>query len=145
MKSVSIVLLCGAVVFFTHMGVAQIPHTISYQGYYTCNGQPVTGTYTMNFKLYTQSSGGSSTWTSGNLSVQISKGVYSAALDVSAVAFDRQYWLETTINNVTSSTRTQLTGVPYSLAPWNPKDTNVYFSGGNVGIGTATPQHRLTI
>ena len=74
-----------------------------------------------------------------------SLGVYSVVLDVSAVTFDRQYWLETTINNVTSSTRTQLTGVPYSLAPWNPKDSNVYFSGGNVGIGTATPQHRLTI
>src|SRR5258708_4070532 len=106
---------------------AQIPHTVSYQGYYTSNGQPVTGNYPMTFKFYTQSSGGSPVWTEPFGSVPIAKGVYSVVLSVDSVAFDRQYWLETVINGVTSVNRTQLTGVPYALAPWTPRDSNVYF------------------
>jgi len=126
--------------------VAQVPHTMSYQGYYTSNnGQPVTGAYPMTFKLYTQSSGGSPIWTQTFQSVQITKGVYSVVLSVDGIEFNRQYWLETVINGVTSANRTQLTGVPYSLGPWMPTDTNVVFNGGNVGIGTIPQYFKLEV
>ncbi|MBI1805868.1 MAG: hypothetical protein HYR76_02305 [Ignavibacteria bacterium] len=143
MKSIAIFAL---VMLMFGIGAAQIPHTISYQGYYTNGGgQPITGTYPMTFKLYTQANGGSPTWSQTFASVPITKGVYSVVLDVSTVVFDRQYWLETVINGVTSTNRTQLTGVPYSLAPWAPKDTNVYLAEGNAGIGTTTPATKLDI
>jgi hypothetical protein len=143
MKSI---LILALVLLTFGIGAAQIPHTLSYQGYYTNNGgQPITGTYPMAFKLYTQPNGGSPTWTQTFANVPVTKGVYSVVLDVSAVTFDRQYWLETVINGVTSSSRTQLTGVPYSLAPWTPSDSNVYFTGGNAGIGTNTPTARLDV
>ena len=47
------------------IAAAQIPHTISYQGYYTSNGQPVTGNYTMIFRLDTLQTGGGSIWSQG--------------------------------------------------------------------------------
>jgi hypothetical protein len=99
---------------------AQVPRTLTYQGVLTDTaGTPVpNGTYSLTFRLYQTSTGGSPLWQeTKNLSVE--RGVFSTTLgEITPLSlpFDRQYWLSIQIaNNPELSPRIALTSSAYSL------------------------------
>ena len=100
---------------------AQVPSTISYQGFLkNSDGTTVSDdTYSITFKLYDEKTDGTEVWTETQ-SVSVSSGIFSAILGKSssleAVAFDDQYWLGITVGSGSEMTpRTKLTAVPYSI------------------------------
>jgi len=115
-------LLVATVLVALHYSYGQIPKTISYQDFLENNGQPVNGTLPMTFRLFTQESGGAPVWTQSFPGITVANGIYTVVLDVPALTFDSQYWLETEISGSVGSTRTKLTSVPYSLGPWTTVD-----------------------
>lgn len=141
------------------MAEAQTPRTLSYQGVLTdSTGNAVPdGSYNVTFRLYQTSTGGSSLWQETR-AVQTAMGVLSSSLgDVTPLAlpFDRQYWLGIQIGASPELTpRMALTASAYSLrseradtagfslsgsGPWSLDGTTVSYAGGNVGVGTASP------
>src|SRR5437868_10774688 len=75
---------------------AQLPQTISYQGYLsTVGGLPVhDSSYTLTFKLYTVVSSGSAIWTEAHSNVSTAKGTFNVILgsitSLSGVDFNQQ-------------------------------------------------------
>ncbi|HTK82778.1 MAG TPA: tail fiber domain-containing protein [Bacteroidota bacterium] len=127
----------------TTMGV---PQFLSHQGYIADSvGNGVTGSLPMTFRMFDDSLGGSLAFTQTFPGVSLAKGIFTVNLDVSGVTFNNQYWLETEVNGQTLAPRTRLTSAPYSLAPWTTSGTDVYYDGGNVGIGTSTPTAKLEV
>ncbi len=89
---------------FNCLLIAQIPHTISYQGMLTdASGNPKPdGNYQFTFYLYESPSGGSSIWSEVK-TIAVSKGLFSTSLGDatpfgSAVQFDKPYWLGIKVN-----------------------------------------------
>jgi hypothetical protein len=100
---------------------AEIPHLINYQGKVTdASGTPVAdGAYTMRFRIYDASSGGTLQWDSGDRSITVSGGVFSVLLGESpqpalTLAFDEDLWLAVRFNGVDQSPRVRLTAVAYA-------------------------------
>jgi hypothetical protein len=124
---------------------AQIPQSITYQGVLVTGGQPVDGTVAMTVRLFPQSTGGIAAWSGTYPAVTVNKGVFSVLLDVSGLAFDKPYYVETEINGSVSPVRAPLASAPYSLGPWQSNDNNVNFVAGNVGIGVSNPTFKLDV
>lgn len=107
---------------FNFLLIAQIPHTISYQGILTdASGTPKPdGNYQFTFYLYESSSGGSSIWSEVK-TLAVSKGLFSTSLGDatpfgSGVQFDKQYWLGIKVNTEPELTpRVALNSSGYSL------------------------------
>ena len=80
------------------MSLAEIPKMINYQGMLTDNsGTPLSGAYNLTFKIYTDTTGGSSIWTETQNGVQVQNGLFNVILGKQTalnLAFDQQYWLE---------------------------------------------------
>ena len=130
---------------------AQLPKTINYQGVLTDNGGTVVpdGSYSLTFRLYTVPTGGSSIWNCTE-PVTVTKGIFNVVLGetcVLAPSFDNQYYLGISVEAETELVpRTALTASAYSLNSLAVTGTdNVFPATGNVGIGTTSPNDRLTI
>jgi len=152
MKPVRFVLLAMILLNVWTSLLAQVPHTISHQGYLAdSTGVGVTATLPMTFRLFSDSTGGASAWSQNFPSVEVKHGVFNALLDVSSVTFTTPYWLELEIDGSIVAPRTRLSGVPYALGPWTESvDTLVtnprlVSYSGRVGIGTSTPLLSLGI
>jgi len=107
--------------FFAHTVVADIPKEISYQGLITdSGGTPVAdGTYTMEFKIFDASTGGTQKWESGPVSVDVSGGVFTVLLGGAGqpallLSFEEDYWLELTFDAVVQSPRQRMASVGYA-------------------------------
>lgn len=104
------------------------PSTISYQGVLTdAAGVPVPdGSYTIALALHTTATAGVATYAEthavttvgGVFAVEIGAGTPTTGT-WATVAFDRSYWLSTTVGGVTLTPRTRLLAAPYarSLTP----------------------------
>jgi hypothetical protein len=144
---------------------AQTPRTLSYQGILTdSTGSAVPdGSYSVTFRLYETSTGGSSLWQETR-TAQTAMGVLSSILGEVApltLAFDRQYWLGVQIGASPELTpRMALTASAYSIrsaradtadvslsgaGPWSVRGDTVTYAAGNVGVGTDTPQAVLHV
>ncbi len=99
---------------------AAVPKLLTYQGILKDNsGNYLTGTYSMIFKIYTVSSGGSAAWTETQSSVSVSSGKFSVQLgSVTALNldFNSDYWLGITVGADAEMTpRVQLTSAGYTI------------------------------
>jgi hypothetical protein len=76
---------------------AAIPHLINYQGKLTnAQGQPITGTVAVTFRIYEVESGGSPLWSETYPSLTVDKGIFNVMLGgvtVLNLAFDKLYYL----------------------------------------------------
>jgi hypothetical protein len=96
-----------------------MPRTLNYQGTLATGSTPVPdGNYSVTFRLYTVSSGGSAVWTETQ-SVTTRNGVFSAILGKTAAlpaAFNTSYWLSLQVGaDAEMSPRLEMTGVSYSM------------------------------
>ncbi len=90
--------------------------TIRYQG--TLDGAddlPVTGSLSMQFRLYNSRTGGTELWASGPLQVEVDAGLFSVSLPVTRGVFDgRRVWLATYVDDEVLSPRQEVAAVPYA-------------------------------
>ena len=101
---------------------AQVPRTLSYQGVLSdTSGVPKPdGSYTLTFRLYETSSGGSAIWTETK-TLNTKQGLFNTILADqtpfgSSVKFDKQYYLGIQVGTeLEISSRIPLTSVAYSL------------------------------
>jgi hypothetical protein len=132
MKSLITALWLGLIPTFLF---AQVPQTLSYQGVLTdLSGNAVPdGNYTLTFKLYDVSTGGSAVWTESQ-PVTVSKGIMNVILGkVSALnlGFDRAYWLGITVNSGTEmAPRMELSSNAYAFMSKTVTDSAV--TGGKI-------------
>jgi len=98
---------------------AQIPQIISWQGILQdANGNNLNGQFNVTCKFFDVATGGNALWTETHNNLQITDGLANISLgSVTALnlPFDKQYWLEITVDNGTPLPRIQLLSVPYSL------------------------------
>ncbi|MCD6380385.1 hypothetical protein J7M07_08085, partial [bacterium] len=105
--------------------------------------------YSLTFRLYTVPTGGSSIWNCTE-PVTVTKGIFNVMLGYMCVfnlPFDAPYYLGISVEAEAELTpRTALTASAYSLNSLAVTGTdNVFPATGNVGIGTTSPNDRLTI
>lgn len=175
MKKLFIILALGLVVvlsvFSGSSSFAGIPHLINYQGMLTDNsGTPLTGSYNLTFRIYTDSTGGSAKWTETQNGVSVQNGLFSVILGkvtpIDTLSFSQQYWLEVQVGSDVMP-RIRFTSVGYTFraqtaqksdtasvaisAPtgggWTDAGTKIYLttSSDSVGIGTNTPKNKLDV
>ena len=98
---------------------AQVPKTISYQGYLKNGGTAVTGTHDIAFNIYTVSTGGTSIWSETFPSLTFANGNFSVVLGkTTALTFTplNTLYVGITIDATPEiSPRVELTGSLYSL------------------------------
>ncbi|MEZ4960291.1 MAG: hypothetical protein R2830_10790 [Saprospiraceae bacterium] len=127
----------------------QAQATLSIQGtVQNSTGAAVTdGSYSLTFKLYTQSAGGTAIWTETQSGIPIQSGVYSAelgAVETLNVPFNATYFLGVSVDGgAEMAPRAKLTSAPYALSLRGQE--NVFGSTGNVGIGDDTPDTKLHV
>lgn len=113
------------------------------------NGTAVeNGQFEITFKLYDHPTGGTLIWQETKDAVDVEGGIYSVNLgdgDTPLDApFDQAYYLGVSIEGGTELIpRAKLTSSPYALSLIGSE--NVFPNAGNVGIGNASPTHKLTI
>ncbi len=103
---------------------AQAPTLISYQGFLTVSdGNPMTGTVTLQFDLYDSETGGTPLWTETQAGVTVSDGYFAVMLGsvtpLSASDFSgSERWLKVTVDG-TAMPRQRFASVPYALQAEN--------------------------
>jgi hypothetical protein len=146
MKHRNLFLSLAALISCTMQLQAQIPETITYQGFLESGGQPIEGSVAITVRLYAQPAGGVADWVGTFPAVSVSRGVYTLSLNVAGIAFTKPYYLETEINGSVSPSRTALTSAPYALGPWASDASGSLAYGGSVAIGfSGLPQARLEV
>jgi hypothetical protein len=130
---------------------------ISYQGELRQSGSPVNGSADLRFRLYTASGAGIQVGPQVTVNnASLTAGRFAATLDFGAAAFGPDArWLEIDVRSpagsgtfVTLAPRQRIIPAPvaqFAMAPWSLNGTSVYYSAGNVGLGTTTPQERLHV
>jgi len=97
---------------------ADIPQMINYQGKVTdTSGDPVPdGTYIMQFEIFDAPTGNILLWSSGDVSLDVTDGIFSVLLGQSPqplldLEFDQDCWLEVVVESVIQSPRQRLVSV----------------------------------
>jgi hypothetical protein len=136
-------ILAALVVVVAQIAWTQIPRTISYQGILTdASGKAVPdANYTIAFKLYDVSTGGTALWTESQ-SLGVTGGMINALIGGSTLLnlpFDKPYWLGVTVGTGAELTpRLPLSSAAYGL---RAADANAIF-----GFGVSpTPQANTLI
>ncbi|MBZ0170971.1 MAG: hypothetical protein K8E66_01190, partial [Phycisphaerales bacterium] len=122
---------------------AQQDSAFTYQGELLQGATPATGAFDMEFFLWDAAVGGSQAGAAIALpDVPVEQGRFTVRLDFGANPFDNSArWLEIAVDGFTLSPRHPVTRSPYSV------QTRGIFvgDGGEVGIGTTSPQERVHI
>jgi hypothetical protein len=121
MGLVAILLVAGGIIASAPPGAGDPPveSKINYQGQLTDDaGNPLNGTYDMEFQFYDSATGGSQVGgTITKNDVQVDNGLFNVKLDVNQADFNGQgLWLGVIVEGETLSPRQEILPVPYALS-----------------------------
>ncbi|MCL6534301.1 MAG: tail fiber domain-containing protein [Armatimonadetes bacterium] len=131
-----------------------IAQPFTYQGFLKQNGQPVNGTRSMTFKLFTALTGGSQVGDPITQNVNVQNGLFTVELNFGTVWDGSDRYLEISVDGNTLSPRVKINPAPYASyagtaffaqRPWQTSGSNIFYTAGNVGIGTSSPSERLHV
>jgi len=149
MKNSITIIIINILMLLSFKSFAQTSN-LSIQGVLrTSEGDAVeNGEYDLTFRLYTQATTGNPIWEEIIEEVNVKGGIYSIILGAGDTplnaAFDQPYFLGVSVEGgVEMIPRARLTSSPYALSLIG--DDNVFPNSGNVGIGAASPQNKLTV
>jgi len=119
----------------------QIPQTMSYQGLLTdaANNRVPDGNYSLTFKIYDVSTGGTELWTESHPTVAVKDGILRVILGSSTplnINFNKSLWIGVKIGEGSElSPRMELTSTPYSLGSQVvPQGAIIMWSGSPASI-----------
>lgn len=95
--------------------ICEVAKEFQYTGMLREFGQPVTGQRNMIFNIYTQPTGGVPVWTSGEVNVQVSSGVFSYNLAPNIDLRDGNFWIEVVIGGKIFSPRQKIMPQVFAL------------------------------
>ncbi|MCD4819485.1 MAG: hypothetical protein K8S23_12415 [Candidatus Cloacimonetes bacterium] len=145
--------------FSTDIRSNNVPNLIPFQGRLTDDsGNAVNEIVNITFSLYDVETGGSSLW-SETQSVNITEGLFNVTLgNITPMNEDdfnsANRWIAIAVGTDSEmSPRTRITAVPYALqsgtstpdADWTISGDDIYHETGKVGIGTTTPDEKLSV
>ncbi len=95
-----------------------VGETIGYQGFLTdSEGEPLSGTYAMEFALYRVETFGTPVFQSGEIGVAVSEGLFEVGLAVPQQIFDGgPLWLAIVVDGEVLSPRQQIRPAPYAMS-----------------------------
>ncbi|GBC92056.1 hypothetical protein HRbin15_00518 [bacterium HR15] len=123
----------------------------TYQGMLKQNGAPVNATLSMTFKLYDALTGGNQVGSSITQNVAVQNGLFTVQLDFGTVWTGSDRYLEIAVGSTVLSPRVRITAAPYASyasyagRPWVRSGSSIFYTDGNVGIGTSSPSVRLSL
>jgi len=115
MNSLKRTLICFVLLLSSALLYAGVPSEFTYQGRIREAGQQKTGTYTMNFKIYSLATGGSSLWESGNQTIAVTNGMFSYRMAPTIDWRLQDLYLETVLNGTVLTPREKLTSHFFAL------------------------------
>ena len=124
---------------------------ITYQGQLLEESSPFTGTVNMDFRLYTDESGGSLVASQSIPSVPVSEGLFQVELLFGNQPYETGLWLEVEADNIVLTPRQRVAAVPLALHSLNGGDSFWDLSGGVLGydgavsIGTGVDNEALNV
>ena len=139
------------IVLATLLASPVIAQPFTYQGFLKQNGQPVNGTLSINFKLFTALTGGSQVGSTITQNVNVQNGLFTVELNFGAVWDGSDRYLEISVDGNTLSPRVKINPTPYastaffSQRPWQTSGSSIFYNSGDVGIGTTSPRERLHV
>jgi len=115
LKKISLI-SCLFMTLFVAYCYADVPNEIRYNGKLKEYRMEVNGTKQMNFKFYSEPTGGTALWESGTQSVKVSSGIFTYVIKPGSVDWrNKDIYLEIVIDNNVLEPREKLLAVPYSL------------------------------
>ena len=140
-------LLASAFLLLTGTVFAAVPNQIVYQGKLKFYSVPANGPQSMFFEIYDDSGtpghAGTQKWNSGNVSVNVSSGVFSYTMTPTMDWRGGNYWIQLTVNGKTLSPREQITPQVFALHSLEAENiksnTNAYFVIGQSTCVTVSP------
>jgi hypothetical protein len=106
------------------------------------------GAYVMTFSIFDLEAGGTLLWGPSTQTVQVENGIYQVVLGtdtpITSLNSDGSNYLQISVGSETMTPRLRLNVSPYELANLTGS-SNALPGSGNVGIGTTSPQAKLSI
>ena len=124
MSRLNAYLLAALFLAAAQIAAAQVPETISYQGYLTdAEDAPMEAAVDLTFRLYDAATGGSALWTETQSEVAVAEGVFNVLLgsveSLSDLSFGQPLWLSVAVGDAAAEEldpRVALAAVPYSFS-----------------------------
>lgn len=131
----------------------------TYQGRLTVDGVAANGAYDFLFSLFDAAASGTQVGSLPAINgVPVTRSLFAVVLDFgNAFAAGQRRWLEIAARPsgvgsfTTLSPRQEVSATPFALyaqvagAPWTLSGAAIFYTGGNVGVGTASPAARLHV
>lgn len=123
MRTLLSLFFCSLILSLSNLSLAQVPHTIAYQGYIaeSSTGAPISdGTHALTVTFYETLTGGTPVY-SESASVLVVRGLFNMMIGTStpipqSVAFDKQYFVGVAVDGGAELVpRTALGSVPYAF------------------------------